>query len=81
LKEQAPLTLLALRPPTMIMSPAITRDQTSAWKRYFEGRVVISSASGTEGGEVFYRLTDWLGSRDPMTHYDYAPDSLFGLDD
>ena len=57
------------------MSPAITRDQISAWKRYFEGRVVISSASGTEGGEVFYGPTDWLGSRDPMTHYHYAPDS------
>jgi hypothetical protein len=42
---------------------------------------LISSASSTEGGEVFYGLTDWLGSCDPMTHYDYAPDSLFGLDD
>jgi hypothetical protein len=29
---------------------------------------MISSASGTERGEVFYRPTDWLGSRDPMTH-------------
>jgi hypothetical protein len=29
---------------------------------------VISSASGTERGEVFYGPTDWLGSRDPMTH-------------
>jgi hypothetical protein len=61
------------RPQTMIMSPAITRDQISAWKRYFEGRVVISSASGMERGEVFYGPTDWLGSCDPMTHYDYAP--------
>jgi hypothetical protein len=34
---------------------------------------VISSASGMERGEVFYGPTDWLGSRDPMTHYDYAP--------
>jgi hypothetical protein len=59
----------------MIMSPATTRDQISAWKRSFEGRVVISSASGTERGEVFYGPTDWLGSCDPMTHYDYAPDS------
>ena len=32
--------------------------------------VVISSASGTERGEVFYGPTDWLGSRDPMTPYD-----------
>ena len=31
---------------------------------------VISSASGTERGEVFYGPTDWLGSRDPMTPYD-----------
>jgi hypothetical protein len=29
---------------------------------------VISSASGMERGEVFYGPTDWLGSRDPMTH-------------
>jgi hypothetical protein len=42
---------------------------------------VISSASGTEGGEVFYGPTDWLGSHNPMTHYDYTPDSLLGLDD
>jgi hypothetical protein len=67
------------RPPTTITSPAITRDQISAWKHYFEGRVVISSASGTEGGKVFYGLTDWMGSHDPMTHYDYAPDSYSGL--
>jgi hypothetical protein len=67
--------------PTMIMSLATTRDQTSMWKHYFEGRVVISSASGMERGEVFYRPMDWLGSHDPMTHYDYASDSLSGLDD
>jgi hypothetical protein len=48
------------------MSLATTRDQISAWKHYFEGRVVISSASGKERGEVFYRPTDWLGSCDPM---------------
>jgi hypothetical protein len=42
---------------------------------------MISYASGMEGGEVFYGLTDWLGSRDPMTHYDYASDLLPGLDD
>jgi hypothetical protein len=42
---------------------------------------VISSASGMERGEVFYGLTDWLGSPDPMTHYHYAPDSSSGLDD
>jgi Ni,Fe-hydrogenase III small subunit len=65
----------------MIMSPAITRDQTSAWKRYFEGRVVISSASGTEGGEVFYGLTDWLGSRDPLIPYDTHVAHRFGLAD
>jgi hypothetical protein len=45
------------------------------------GRQLISSASGMERGEVFYGLTDWLGSRDPMTHYDYTPDSSSGLDD
>jgi hypothetical protein len=61
------------------MSPAITRDQISAWKRYFEGRVVISSTFGMERGEVFYGPTDWLGSRDPMTHNDYAPDSYSRL--
>jgi hypothetical protein len=42
---------------------------------------MISSASGMERGEVFYRPMDWLGSRDPMTHYNYAPDSSSGLDD
>jgi hypothetical protein len=31
---------------------------------------MISSISGTERGEVFYGPTDWLGSRDPKTHYD-----------
>jgi hypothetical protein len=45
------------------------------------GGGVISSASGMERGEVFYRPTDWLGSRDPMTPGDYAPDSSSGLDD
>jgi hypothetical protein len=39
---------------------------------------VISSASSMEGGEVFYGPTDWLGSCNPMTHYDYTPDSSFG---
>ena len=57
------------------------RDPTSAWKRFFEGRVVISSASGTERGEVFYGPMDWLGSPDPMTHIQYTRGSLFGLDD
>jgi hypothetical protein len=57
------------------------RDPTSAWKRFFEGRVVISSASGTERGEVFYGPTDWLGSHDPMTHIRYTRGSPFGLDD
>jgi hypothetical protein len=42
---------------------------------------VISSASGMERGEVFYGPTDWLGSCDPMTHYDYAPDSSSRLND
>jgi hypothetical protein len=37
---------------------------------------VISSASGTERGEAFCGPMDWLGSRDPLTHYHYAPDSL-----
>jgi hypothetical protein len=57
------------------------RDPISAWKRSFEGRVVISSTSGMERGEVFYGPTDWLGSRDPMTHVRYTCGSLFGLDD
>jgi hypothetical protein len=26
-----------------------------------------------ERGEVFYRPTDWLGSRDPMTPYNTRP--------
>jgi hypothetical protein len=30
------------------------------WKCSFEGRVVISSISSTERGEVFYGPTDWL---------------------
>jgi hypothetical protein len=30
---------------------------------------LISSASGMEGGKVFCGPMDWLGSRDPMTHY------------
>jgi hypothetical protein len=51
--------LLAPLPLIMIMSLATTRDQISTWKRYFEGRVVISSASGMERGEVFLR-TDRL---------------------
>jgi hypothetical protein len=63
------------------MSPVTTKDQISAWKRSFEGRVVISSASGMERGEVFYGLTDWLGSHDPMTHVRYTRGSLLGLDD
>jgi hypothetical protein len=42
---------------------------------------VISSASGTERGEVFYGPTDWLGSRDPMTHIRHTHDSSFGLVD
>jgi hypothetical protein len=73
--------LPTLHPPIMTTSPAITRGQISTWKHSFEGRVVISSASGTEGGKVFYGPTDWLGSRDPMTHYDYASDLSPGLDD
>ena len=42
---------------------------------------VISSASGTERGEVFYGPTDWLGSRDPMTHIRYTRGSRTGLAD
>jgi hypothetical protein len=51
-------------------TPVTTRGQISAWKHSFEGRVVISSISGTERGEVFYGPTDWLRSRDPLTPYD-----------
>jgi hypothetical protein len=57
------------------------RDPISAWKRSFEGRVVISSISSTERGEVFYGPTDWMGSRDPMTHIRYMHGSSIGLDD
>jgi hypothetical protein len=57
------------------------RDPISAWKRSFEGRVVISSISSTERGEVFYGPTDWLGSRDPMTHVRYTRGSSLGLAD
>ena len=78
---RAPLTPLAPLPLLMITSPAIMKDPTSAWKHFFEGRVVISSASGTERGEAFYGPTDWLGSQDPMTHIQYTHGSLFGLDD
>jgi hypothetical protein len=80
-KAQTLLTLPAPHRPTPTTSPVITRDQISVWKRYFEGRVVISSAFGMERGEVFYGPTDWLRSHDLMTHYNYAPDSLLGLDD
>jgi hypothetical protein len=51
------------------------------WKRFFEGRVVISSAFGTEEGEVFYGLTDWLGSCDPLIPYNTRVAHRFGLDD
>jgi hypothetical protein len=57
------------------------RDQISVWKRSFEGRVVISSASSTERGEVFDGPTDWLGSCDPMTPYDTRVAHRLGLDD
>ena len=40
------------------------RSSSPDWKRTGD---LISSTSGMEGGEVFCRLTDWLGSRDPMT--------------
>jgi hypothetical protein len=42
---------------------------------------LISSASGMERGEVFYRPTDWLGSHDPMTHIRYTRGSSTGLAD
>jgi hypothetical protein len=42
---------------------------------------VISSASGMERGEVFYGPTDWLGSRDPMTHTRYTRGSSTELAD
>jgi hypothetical protein len=80
-RTRAPLMPLVPLPPTMTMSPAITRDRISAWKRSFEGRVVISSISSTERGEVFYGPTDWLGSRDPMTPVRYTRGSPTGLDD
>ena len=51
------------------------------WPDHCNYAKLISSASGMERGEVFYGPTDKLGSRDPMTHYDYAPDSSLGLDD
>jgi hypothetical protein len=41
--------------------------------------IVISSAFGKERGEVFCGPTDWLGSCNPMTPYDYASDSYSGL--
>jgi hypothetical protein len=78
---QALLMLPAHHPPIMIMFLTTTRDPISAWKRSFEGRVVISSASGMERSEVFYRLTDWLGSRDPMTPYNTHVAHRLGLDD
>ena len=78
---RALLTPPVHHPPTTITSPATTRDPISAWKRSFEGRVVISFAFGTEEGEVFYGLTDWLGSRDPLTPYNTCMAHRYGLDD
>jgi hypothetical protein len=75
-----PMPLAPLHRP-MTTSPATTRDPISAWKRSFEGRVVISSISSTERGEVFYGPTDWLGSRDPMTHIRCTRGSSTGLAD
>ena len=43
-KGTIPLMLPAPLHPTTTMSPAITRDQISAWKRYFEGRVVTAGS-------------------------------------
>jgi hypothetical protein len=43
--------------------------------------ILISSASGTERGEVFYGPTDWLGSRDPMTRIRYTCGSSTELAD
>jgi hypothetical protein len=80
-RTPVPPTSLAPLPPIMTTSLATTRGPTSAWKRSFEGRVVISSASGMERGEVFYGPTDWLGSRDPMTPVRYTRGSSTGLDD
>jgi hypothetical protein len=42
---------------------------------------MISSASGMARGEVFDGPTDWLGSRDPMTHIRYTRGSSTGLAD
>jgi hypothetical protein len=42
---------------------------------------VISSASGLERGEVYYRPTDWPGSRDPLTPVRYTRGSSFRLAD
>jgi hypothetical protein len=52
---------MLLVPPPLITttSPAITRDQISVWKRYFEGRVVISSVFG-KGGRQGVLQTDGL---------------------
>ena len=80
-ENAGPSYALAPLPPITIMSPATTRDQISMWKRSFEGRVVISSISRTERGEVFYRLMDWLLSRDPLLMYDTRMAHLLGLAD
>jgi hypothetical protein len=82
IRERGPLLRPSLPFTALRLCPRRQRGiQLSAWKRSFEGRVVISSASGMERGEVFYGPTDWLGSRDPMTPIQYTRGSPTGLAD
>ena len=61
--------------------PHLEVISTSRAFRNSSSSALISSAFGTEEGEVFYGLTDWLGSRDPLTPYDTRVAHRFGLDD
>jgi hypothetical protein len=66
----------------------LTRQQT-AWQLSLQERQIEYDhlEAGDKlrlwhgGGEVFYRLTDWLGSHDPLTSVRYMCGSLFGLAD
>ncbi|KAF8487071.1 hypothetical protein DFH94DRAFT_621680 [Russula ochroleuca] len=64
----------------MFIDEAAQNRRTSQWSKGW-ALLVISSISRTERGEVFYGLTDWLGSRDPMTPVRYTHGSPTGLAD
>jgi hypothetical protein len=63
------------------ISNLVNQSASRIWAMISLINGMISSAFGTEEGEVFYRLTDWLGSRDPLTPYNTRMAHRFGLDD